>query len=661
MSASQSSTSAAGFDHSAAMKSLSSGSCVARYIPLAAIILATFAAYYPAMHGGLLWDDDHHITQPELRSLAGLSRIWFDVGATQQYYPLLHTAFWIEHRLWGESTLGYHLVNVALHCTSVSLLYLILRRLEIPGALLAAAVFALHPVQVESVAWITEQKNTLSAFFYFAAALAYLRFDRLREISFYALAFVLFALGLLTKTVTAALPAALLVVFWWQRGNISWRRDVVPLIPFFICGALAGLFTSWVERKLIGAEGADFNLTIVDRLLLAGRVPWFYASNLFWPAKLTFVYPRWELDSADWRQWLFPLAIVAALVILWLLRHRSRAPLAGCLFFVGTLFPVLGFFNVYPFIYSFVADHFQYLASLGIIVPVAAGLTIAARHILPRPEIAAPLLAVPLVIGLSFLTFQQSKIYGDVITLYKMTIERNPNCWLAHNNLGLQYASAGNVHEAIAEYEQALPLRPNYAIAHSNLGLELDRAGQSADAIRHLEQAVAIQPDSADMHINLGQALEHSGRTSEAIDQYEQAIRLKPAEPYAYYNLGNTHLIAGRFSDAIKQYELALARRADFAEAHSNLAVALLNSDHTPQAIEHLEQAVRLNPDYADAWFNLAVAQAQANDTSKAIASAEKSAALAHQQHLNSLEAKVETWLTSLRKNTRELPSPPPP
>jgi protein O-mannosyl-transferase len=276
---------------------------------LAAALAATvFLAYRPAWQGALIWDDDAHVTRPELQSWHGLYRIWFDLKATQQYYPLLHSAFWIESRLWGRDTLGYHLVNIFLHITAAILVAVILRRLAIPGAYLAAAIFALHPVNVESVAWITELKNTLSTVFYLSAALVYLGFDHRRRASLYAGALGLFVLGLLSKTTTATLPAALLVVFWWQRGRLSWRRDVLPLIPFFVLGAAAGLFTAWVERVIGGAQGADFNFTIVERCLIGGRAVWFYLSKLFWPVNLTFIYPRWHVSQGVWWQYLFPLA-----------------------------------------------------------------------------------------------------------------------------------------------------------------------------------------------------------------------------------------------------------------------------------------------------------------------------------------------------------------
>jgi hypothetical protein len=321
---------------------------------LTLIALATCLAYLPAMGGQVLWDDDAHIPKPELQSLNGLYRIWFDVRSTQQYYPLLFTWFWLQHQLWGDQMVGYHVINLALHIGAACLVYLILRKLRIPGALLATAIFALHPVHVESVAWVTEQKNTLSAVFYLAAMLAYLNFDETRERSSYFLAIVLFVAALLSKTVTVTLPPALLVILWWKRGSLQWKRDVVPLLPFFALSLVDGLLTVWVERKVIGAEGPDFDLTIAQRFLLAGRASWFYLEKLLWPLDLMFVYPRWQLDPAQWWQWLYPLTAIAVLVALWVMRRTSRAPFAAALFFLGTLIPVLGFLNVFFFGYSFV-------------------------------------------------------------------------------------------------------------------------------------------------------------------------------------------------------------------------------------------------------------------------------------------------------------------
>ena len=349
------------------------------------IVCTAAAAYLPALSGGFIWNDRDYVTQPALQSLAGLFRIWFEVGATQQYYPVLHTAFWIEHLLWGDAALGYHVLNLALHATSACLFVAVLRRLQVPGALLAGLIFALHPVGVESVAWISEQKNILSTVFYLLAALTYLRFDEGRSAFAYALATTWFVLAVLTKSVTATLPAALLVVLWWRRGRLEWRRDVVPLLPCLALGALGGLFTAWVEHSVIGAEGGDFSLDFYARCLVAGRAVWFYLGKLCWPANLIFIYPRWETDPETVWPLLYPAGVLVALAALWGWRRRSRAPLAAGLIFVGTLFPVLGFLNVYAFVFSFVADHFQYLA----IFPLAA-LAAAGWHQIPETGPSSP-------------------------------------------------------------------------------------------------------------------------------------------------------------------------------------------------------------------------------------------------------------------------------
>ena len=281
------------------------------WLLLPLLLLATLMAYHPAWHGGVLWDDKAHITIPELRSATGLWRIWFDLDATQQYYPVVHSAFWILYALWGDQTLAYHIVNIVLHALSAFLLALILRRLSVPGAWLAAVIFALHPVHVESVAWISELKNTLSGALFLGAALSYLQFDKGRQKRFYGLAAALFVLALLSKSVTATLPAALLVVFWYQRGTLGWRRDIIPLLPFFAAGAGGGLLTVWVERTLIGAEGAEFSFNLIERCLIAGRAIWFYLGKLCWPADLIFQYPRWQIDQGVWWQYLYPLGVVA--------------------------------------------------------------------------------------------------------------------------------------------------------------------------------------------------------------------------------------------------------------------------------------------------------------------------------------------------------------
>lgn len=577
------------------------------------------------MRGGFIWDDDAHVTRPGLRSAGGLLRIWFDVGATQQYYPLLHSAFWIQHKLWGDWPLGYHLVNTLLHACSAVLVLFIVRRLlraaQAPWAdsasALAAAVFALHPVHVESVAWITELKNTLSGVFYLSAMAIYLRFDDSRRAKWYALAFLLFACGLLTKTVTATLPAALLVIFWWQRGRLTLRRDVAPLVPWFAIGAAAGLFTAWVEHDLIGAKGEEFVFTALQRGLLAGRIVWFYLGKLVWPANLIFIYPRWDVNPSAPGQWLYPIALIALVAVLFLIRRRSRAPLAAMLFFVGSLFPVLGFFNVYPFLFSFVADHFQYLASLGVIVFVCTAILRALPDRAGRAALALPF-AIPL--ALAFLTFRQCGLYADVQTLYRTTIDRNPACWMAHNNLGVEYKNAGRIDDALACYRTALALRPDYPEAWNNLGLALTEIGNLRGAADAYQQALKLRPANPGVLSNLGTLLTRLGRHADAIAQHEAALRLDPNDAQLHGNFGVSLQAAGRYADAVTHYRRSLQSNPDQPGLPLQIALCEAAMKPSQQAIEAYTTIIRTHPNNSQAYFARAVLLAQTNRRDDAMA-----------------------------------------
>jgi len=646
------------------------------------LLAATLAAYWPALRGGLLWDDEGHVTKPALRSLSGLGRIWTQLGATQQYYPVLHTAFWVEHRLWGDATLGYHLLNVLLHVTAACLLALILRRLwdgdartsaslrasgsgrlaegherrRYAGAeWLAAWIFALHPVAVESVAWIAEQKNTLSTVFYLLAVLAYLRFDGQRRWSWYLLALGGFVLALLSKSVTATLPAALLVVLWWRRGRLEWRRDVRPLVPWFVLGLAMGLLTSWVERRLIGAEGAGFNLSLLARTLLAGRVVWFYLGKLFWPADLIFIYPHWTVSTAAAWQYLAPAGVVVLVAALWWIRGRTRAPLAAALFFIGSLFPALGFFNAYPFIYSFVADHFQYLASLGFIALAAGGWGRAwAEDAAQWPRRALLAAGAAVVVGaLGVLTWHQSRMYRDLPTLYRETIARNPGCWMAEFNLANLDYSTGRLREAIPYYEQALVARPDYSEAHNNLGnvwrdlgrrdlaranyeaaLRLDpanagawvnlgivsyEAGDKVGAERSYQAALRLQPDLRPVHLYLGNLLREEGRLAAAIPHFEAALRLQPDDAVTQMNLADALEATGRPADAIGHYQASLKLQPAQPDTEDSLGIALAESGRLDEALTHFERALQLRPGFPEAQNNLGSALMQAGRFDEAV------------------------------------------
>jgi tetratricopeptide (TPR) repeat protein len=617
---------------------------------LAVILLAAVVlAYFPALLGGFLWDDDAHVTRAQLRSLHGLWRIWSEVGATQQYYPVLHTAFWAEHRLWGDHVLGYHLVNILFHAAAAWLLAAILRRVAFPFPALAAVAFALHPVCAESVAWISEQKNTLSALFYLGSALVYLWFDETRRRGFYAGAFALFILALLTKSVTASLPGAILVALWWRRP-LEWKRDVVPLVPWFAIGAVSGLFTAWAEARLIGADGADFSFDPLERLLLACRAVLFYLGKALWPVDLMFIYPRWSIGANQVGPWLAFLTVAALLAVLVALARKSRGPLTAFLFFLGTLLPVLGFVNVYPFLFSFVADHFQYLALIGIVVPSAWAIGKAAAR-LPIAAGAFIVFAVPSVLGV--LTWRECRMYRDSDVLYRTTISRNPGAWLMHYNLavvlgerpgGLAESIAeyrqtlklnprhwaahnnlatallktpGHTDEAIAEYEAALRLNPAFAEAHNNLGVALAQVpGGLGEAVEQERSALRLRPDYDAAHDNLGVFLMRTpGSLADAVAQFEEAVRIAPGNAGYHYNLANAlSRSAGRLAEAEFQYREALRLRPDLAQAHSNLGAALARMPgRLADAIAQYEAAARLEPGNAQIHANLGNALSRAD------------------------------------------------
>jgi protein O-mannosyl-transferase len=622
------------------------------------ILLLTLAAYLPVLQAGYIWDDDDYVTEnPALADASGLRHIWLDPSATPQYYPLVFTTFWAEYHLWGLNPTGFHVVNVLLHALAAVLLWRMLLRLRLPGAWLAAALFAAHPVAVESVAWVTERKNVLSIVFYLAAALAYWRWQTPplatgrrqpaagSALRWYFIALALFVGALLSKTVACSFPAAMLLVIYWQRGRVT-LKEAAPLLPFFALGLGLGWLTAHLEKTHVGAQGADWALTFGQRCLIAGRALWFYAGKLAWPANLTFIYPRWEVSTAVAWQWAFPVTALAVVAGLWAGRKRlGRGPLVAVLFFAGTLFPALGFINLYPMRYSFVADHFQYLACLGLIALAAAGL---AR--LPRPLSAA---ALCLPFGLAALTWQQAHIYQDQETLWRDTLKKNPGCWMAHNNLGLILADQHKTAEAEAHYSEALRLRPgypealnnvgtvllaenrlaeardyfdrackadpNYAESLSNLGVVQFKQGDTNAAVQTLNRALALDPDSVASLVNLSTVLSAGGRAAEAAGYLERVLQRHPGQPTARLNLGLACLVLGRTDDAVVQFKEGLRYSPRDARFYGELAKLAVAQNRPFEAMDDYAQALKLNPDDALVQYNLGVLLGGAGRTDEAI------------------------------------------
>ena len=436
--------------------------------PLVAAVLLVYGRLWWA---GFIWDDDAYVIDNQcLRSLDGLRSIWLEPGRTPQYYPLTHTSFWVEYQLWRLHAPLYHFVNVLIHAANAVLLWAVLRQLAVPGAWLGAALFALHPVEVETVAWITERKNTLSAFFGLAFLLAWLRYrfgagvvatgwaDEGRceplRLRWLAVAVGLFVASLLCKTVTITLIGVVLVISWWKTGRLS-ARDMVGVAPLLCIGLPLAVNTAILEKQHVGAVGVEWALTAADRVVLAGRAIVFYLTKLLWPTPLLFFYPRWEVSATAAWQWVFSAAVVGVLAGLWAVRDRvGRGPLAAALIFVGMLFPALGFFDVFPFQYSFVADHFQYHASAAALAGLAAAATICVAR-LSDARARLPLL-VAWVGVLACLTVAQTRIYVGREPLYRHVLAHDPKSFNAANNLGTFYADHKGLVEAQALLEAAV-------------------------------------------------------------------------------------------------------------------------------------------------------------------------------------------------------------
>lgn len=543
------------------------------------LIVMTMVAYGPIYGAGFIWDDDDYVTQN--RNVSGdgdLAEIWFSPRSSPQYYPMVFTTFRVEHGMWGLSARGYHTTNVLLHGVSAVLLWRLLRALKVPGALLAAGIFAVHPVMVESVGWITERKNVLSMVFYLSAMHVYLRWSGAiagrggRESEKphwggYALAIGLFVLALLSKSVTASLPAAVLVIFWWQ-GRLNWRA-VWPLVPFFVLGILAGAHTGYLERTQVGAIGAEWDYSFGQRVLMAGRAIWFYAGKLVWPVELTFIYPKWRLDAGAGWQWMFPVGVMLVVGVLFALRKKiGRGPLAAVLFFIGTLVPALGFVNIYPMRYSLVADHFQYHASVGLIVLLAGVGTLLARRLgvagnAGRAGQAERLKGGMVVAGvicavLLRMTFLQCYVYQSRETLWRDVVAKNDGGWLGHLQLGhlATERRPADFVEAEREYRRANELAPEVSEPYFNLGLIAMERKEWDRAEELMRVAVRNNPTYVEAYNSAGLAMKSAKQRAMAIEWFKQAVsagRVKgPGALFKpLYNLGTTLVEARDFKGAL--------------------------------------------------------------------------------------------------------------
>jgi tetratricopeptide (TPR) repeat protein len=659
---------------------MSSGPSLSVPAGVAIIAVLVFVAYLPALNGGFILDDDVLLTKnPSIKAPDGLFQFWCTTEP-YDYWPATNTALWIEWRIWAMNSAGYHVTNLILHVVESLLIWIILRKLSVPGAFLAAVIFALHPVNVESAAWIAQRKNMMSLLFFLLSILWYIKahmptasvgmapgagmayarshggpWEREKTYSsfilhpssfhfWYWLSLAAFVLAMLSKGSAAILPILLLAIVWWLR--LLCKRELLRVVPFFVVAAVLTGVNLWFQSH--GEEVIVRNADFTERVLGAGAVVWFYLYKAILPFDLAFIYPQWQIEHGNPLWWLPLVGALAVTAVLWRYRKSwSRPLLFAWGFFCAALVPVMGFTDVGFMKYSLVADHYQHIAIIGVIALAAASWSVWWRRARGGERRAATVVAVMVAGTLAFLTYRQSEIYRDNITLYTATLEKNPNCWMAQNNLGNVLIQAGRPRDAIEHCQRALELNFNYAKAHYNLGTALKAIGQYQQAIDHYEQALKLEPDYAEVHYNYGNIFIHEGQPLEAIEHYRHALQSKPNFTEAHNNLGIALADIDRFSEAIEHYNQALILDPGYAEAHNNLGCALDHTGRLHDAIEQYEQAIRLKPDYDTAYSNLVLAYAKADRSADAIAAARKAIELARSKGRTAQAEEIENWLNS--------------
>ena len=569
----------------------------------AALFLLALLAYAPALGAGFIWDDQALTENPLVRSLAGLWRIWTSPslnGQEQHYWPLLYTTFWLEHALVGLQPFLYHLDNILLHGAACVLLWRVLRRLAVPGAWLAAAIFAVHPIHAESVAWVIERKDVLSGLLYFGSALAFLRFHELpasepprRRQKLYALSLALFAAALLSKSIAVTLPLALVLALWFRAGRLA-RRDLLALAPL---AALAAALTLADLLFYHGQSGLyNSGLPLPERILMAGRALWLYLAKLAWPHPLATFYPQWPLGLTA-ASALPGLAWLALLAGLWLARRRlGRGPVAALAFYTLTLAPALGLIDFDFLRLAWVADRFQYLASAGPLALAAAALVLLVRR-LRWPEPARRYGAAALLALLGLACFLRATRYHDSVTLFRANVAAYPQSWAAQINLGYALRDAGRGDEAAATLGEAQRRAPEFHMAHA-LAKILEELGRPQDAALHYQEAVRLKPDFTAGLISYGLFLERQGKLDEAVAQYREAVRVSPQDAAALNNLGNALRSQHKLAESEAQLSRAVALRPEYAECRVNLALTLLEERKIPQTIEQCRRALQSAPNH---------------------------------------------------------------
>ena len=593
---------------------------------VAAIILAGVLAYLPALGGGFVWDDEPLITaNPLMRTPSGLAEIWSG-SRTADYFPVTNTVFWIEHHLFGDNATGYHAVNILLQAANALLLWRVLRRLQIPGAFLAGLIFAIHPINAESVAWISELKNVLSMFFFLISALLFFEIEDQRVLNrtvAYSASLVAFLLALLSKTQVVFLPVALLLCAWWRnspadskrqgkRNPLRFQREIARTVPFFLIAIVLGLITIWFQNRGIGEEEIILG-PFTRRLTNAGMAIWWYAKQVFAPIRLMVVYPQWRFDPPALADWLPLIALTAVLLLLW--RRRFGGLLFAFAYFIIALLPVIGFVRMlYARSGALVADHLQYFADISLIALFSAG--VAHLWSTGRREIRiATATIILLLLGLmGSYTWARAGVYRDEQTLWQDNFSKNPNTWQGHNRVGQFLFSQEKFAEAAPHFERAVQLKPELADNYNLLGLVYCRLERFEEGIAQYRKGLQLKEEkpataqtvsTATMRVNLANALALTGNA------FSDLARAASDQGDTAAVEADTKEANARFTEAIEQYEKALAIEPEHPAIHRNLGILLAQLGRNEEAIVHLRKVLQLVPNEPSARETLETIEAQ--------------------------------------------------
>ena len=543
------------------------------------MVAAGWFACAPALRGDWVWDDTIEVVEnPLLRDGPGLWNIWFNPHGLFDYYPVKSSVQWLQWQLWGTNPFGYHLTSLGLHLAGALLFWRVLRKLGVRWAWLGGLLFAVHPLTVESVAWVSELKNTLALPPLLAAFSCYLDYDARQRTRNLVGAALLFLIAMLCKTSAVMFPVTLLLYAWWKRGRIG-LADWKASAPFFAISLVLGLVTVWFQHhRAFGTAAAELDALggVWSRLAVAGPALFFYFARSVLPVNLAPIYPQWPVAPPTAVQFLPWAGLAVALLWCWRCRGTwGRHALFGCGWFVLHLAPFLGFTTMALHRFTWVSDHLVYVPLLGLVGLAAAAAGTAWGHNGPAPRCWAVGAALALGAGLAWSSHLYAATFRNEETLWTCTVRRNPLAWYAHYNLGQVLFKQRRLHEAILHFRRAAEIRPNFADAQCSLGIALLYADRSAEAIQHLEAALRARPDLAEAHGALANVLAAGGRLDEAQAHYAAAARSKPTDADLQFNWGNALLQAGRSAEAADHLREAVRLNPADAQARAALDEAL--------------------------------------------------------------------------------------